>query len=107
MAAANGPSPGRLASVYSEVQTSRLHHALQLPSVLSSQFSLVDGPPSSATGNPDEIAKLFPNLFWQPSAALVPAKEAVEGKPLKVGVVLSGGQAPGGHNVICGIFGEG
>jgi pyrophosphate--fructose-6-phosphate 1-phosphotransferase len=37
----------------------------------------------------------------------VPAKEAVEGKPLKVGVVLSGGQAPGGHNVICGIFGEG
>ncbi|KAF8775957.1 hypothetical protein HU200_004092 [Digitaria exilis] len=104
MAAANGQSPGRLASVYSEVQTSRLHHALQLPSVLGSQFSLVDGPPSSATGNPDEIAKLFPNLFGQPSAALVPAKEAVEGKPLKVGVVLSGGQAPGGHNVICGIF---
>ncbi|KAG2594678.1 pyrophosphate--fructose 6-phosphate 1-phosphotransferase subunit beta-like [Panicum virgatum] len=106
MAAANGPSPGRLASVYSEVQTSRLHHALQLPSVLTSQFSLVDGPPSSATGNPDEIAKLFPNLFGQPSAALVPAKEAaaVEGKPLKIGVVLSGGQAPGGHNVICGIF---
>jgi pyrophosphate--fructose-6-phosphate 1-phosphotransferase len=55
----------------------------------------------------DEIAKLFPNLFGQPSAALVPAKESVEGKPLKVGVVLSGGQAPGGHNVICGIFGEG
>jgi hypothetical protein len=52
MAAANGPSPGRLASVYSEVQTSRLHHALQLPSVLCSQFTLVDGPPSSATGNP-------------------------------------------------------
>ncbi|CAN6246177.1 unnamed protein product [Urochloa humidicola] len=104
MAAANGPSPGRLASVYSEVQTSRLHHALQLPSVLCSQFSLVDGPPSSATGNPDEIAKLFPNLFGQPSASLVPSTDAVEGKPLKVGVVLSGGQAPGGHNVICGIF---
>jgi len=54
----------------------------------------------------DEIAKLFPNLFGQPSATLVPAKEAVEGKALKVGVVLSGGQAPGGHNVICGISGE-
>ncbi|KAL6911460.1 hypothetical protein ACP4OV_000265 [Aristida adscensionis] len=104
MAAASGPSPGRLASVYSEVQTSRLHHALPLPSVLASHFSLVDGPPSSATGNPDEIAKLFPKLFGQPSAALVQAKEAVAGKPLKVGVVLSGGQAPGGHNVICGIF---
>ncbi|TVU28446.1 hypothetical protein EJB05_19963 [Eragrostis curvula] len=103
-AATNGPSPGRLASVYSEVQTSRLHHALPLPSVLCSSFSLVDGPPSSATGNPDEIAKLFPSLFGQPSAALVPATEAAEVKPLKVGVVLSGGQAPGGHNVICGIF---
>ncbi|GJM86784.1 hypothetical protein PR202_ga02676 [Eleusine coracana subsp. coracana] len=88
-AATNGPSPGRLASVYSEVQTSRLHHALPLPSVLCSPFSLVDGPPSSATGSPDEIAKLFPNLFGQPSAALVPAKEAAEVKPLKIGVVLS------------------
>ena len=47
-AAANGPSPGRLASVYSEVQTSRLLHALPLPSVLRSDFSVVDGPASSA-----------------------------------------------------------
>ncbi|CAN6347967.1 unnamed protein product [Urochloa humidicola] len=75
----------------------RLHHALQLPSVLCSQFSPVDGPPSSAIGNPDEIAKLFPNLFRQPSALLVPSTDDVEGKPLKVSVVLSGGQAPGGH----------
>ncbi|KAG8072319.1 hypothetical protein GUJ93_ZPchr0006g43579 [Zizania palustris] len=104
MASAGGPSPGRLASAYSEVQTSRLHHSLPLPSVLTSHFSLVDGPPSSASGNPDKIAELFPSLFGQPSAALVPAKVMAEGKPLKVGVVLSGGQAPGGHNVICGIF---
>jgi hypothetical protein len=54
----------------------------------------------------DEIAKLFPNLYGQPSAAVVPAAEPVATKPLKIGVVLSGGQAPGGHNVICGIFGE-
>jgi hypothetical protein len=54
----------------------------------------------------DEIAKLFPNLFGQPSASLVPAAEPAATRPLKVGVVLSGGQAPGGHNVICGIFGE-
>jgi pyrophosphate--fructose-6-phosphate 1-phosphotransferase len=103
-AAANGPSPGRLASVYSEVQTSRLLHALPLPSVLRSDFSVVDGPASSAAGNPDEIAKLFPNLFGQPSASLVPSAELAATRPLKVGVVLSGGQAPGGHNVICGIF---
>ena len=54
----------------------------------------------------DEIAKLFPNVFGQPSVSLVPAAEPAATRPLKVGVVLSGGQAPGGHNVICGIFGE-
>lgn len=55
-----------------------------------------------------EIAKLFPNLFGQPSAMLVPSESdmAQPDQKLKIGVVLSGGQAPGGHNVICGIFGE-
>lgn len=57
----------------------------------------------------DEIAKLFPCLFGQPSAALVPGEssESSSSRGLKIGVVLSGGQAPGGHNVISGIFGEG
>uniref|UniRef100_A0A0E0L9Y1 Phosphofructokinase domain-containing protein n=1 Tax=Oryza punctata TaxID=4537 RepID=A0A0E0L9Y1_ORYPU len=102
--ASNAPAPGRLASVYSEVQTSRLKHALPLPSVLRSPFALAEGPASSAAGNPGEIAKLFPNLFGQPSVSLVPSPEPASTRPLKVGVVLSGGQAPGGHNVICGIF---
>ncbi|CAL9194693.1 unnamed protein product [Musa hybrid cultivar] len=99
-------SPGRLASVYSEVQTNRLHHPLPLPSVLKGPFKLLDGPPSSAAGNPDEIAKLFPNMFGQPSAKLVPTGSVPADLPegLKIGVVLSGGQAPGGHNVISGVF---
>lgn len=55
----------------------------------------------------DEIAKLFPNLFGQPSAMLVPSDCALPSdQKLKIGVVLSGGQAPGGHNVISGIYGE-
>ncbi|OWM85584.1 pyrophosphate--fructose 6-phosphate 1-phosphotransferase subunit beta [Punica granatum] len=96
---------GRLASVYSEVQTSRIDHELPLPSVLKGSFKIVDGPPSSAAGNPGEIAKLFPCLFGQPSASLVPCDGPISSeKKLKIGVVLSGGQAPGGHNVICGIF---
>ena len=55
----------------------------------------------------DEIAKLFPCLFGQPSAVLVPGdgKGLLSGQNLKIGVVLSGGQAPGGHNVISGIYG--
>ncbi|KAG6516790.1 hypothetical protein ZIOFF_027270 [Zingiber officinale] len=65
-------SLGSLASVYSDVQTNRLNHPL--PSVLlKSPFKLLDGPKNSATGNPYEIAKLFPNLFGQPSAKLVSA----------------------------------
>ncbi|GLT62894.1 hypothetical protein SLA2020_354970 [Shorea laevis] len=97
---------GRVSSVYSEVQSSRIDHKLPLPSVLKNPFKIVDGPRSSAAGNPDEIAKLFPNLFGQPSAMLVPSVEGGlrSDLKLKIGVVLSGGQAPGGHNVICGIF---
>lgn len=49
-------------------------------------------------------------MFGQPSAMLVPSggSDAVQPpiQKLKIGVVLSGGQAPGGHNVISGIFGE-
>lgn len=104
IAAAKTLNTGRYASVYSEVQNSRLDHALPVPSVLKKPFQVVDGPPSSAAGNPDEIKKLFPGLFGQPSASLVPSENESSGQALKVGVVLSGGQAPGGHNVISGIF---
>lgn len=101
------PPASRVPSVYSEVQVSRIDHALPLPSVFKSPFTIVDGAPSSAAGNSEEIAKLFPNLYGQPSALLVSdqSNDAVlSDQKLKVGVVLSGGQAPGGHNVICGIF---
>lgn len=104
MSTANGDAkPVRSATVYSELQTSRLKVSLPLPNVLKSSFEVVDGPKSSAAGNPDEIAKLFPKLFGQPSASLK-AGGSLSEKSLKIGVVLSGGQAPGGHNVISGIF---
>ncbi|KAJ9169175.1 hypothetical protein P3X46_020636 [Hevea brasiliensis] len=102
----SSPATGRFASVYSELQASRIDHSLPVPSVLKNPFKVVEGPPSSAAGNPDEIAKLFPNLFGQPSSMFVPnGADAVHSNlKLKIGVVLSGGQAPGGHNVISGIF---
>uniref|UniRef100_A0A1J3F494 Pyrophosphate--fructose 6-phosphate 1-phosphotransferase subunit beta n=1 Tax=Noccaea caerulescens TaxID=107243 RepID=A0A1J3F494_NOCCA len=100
----NAPAKGR-ASVYSEVQSSRINNALPLPSVLKGAFKIVEGPASSAAGNPDEIAKLFPGLYGQPSVSVVPDQSASSSAPkLKIGVVLSGGQAPGGHNVISGLF---
>ena len=56
----------------------------------------------------EEIAKLFPEVFGQPSVQLVEsnASAALPNQKLRIGVVLSGGQAPGGHNVISGIFGQ-
>ncbi|CAN1149137.1 Pyrophosphate--fructose 6-phosphate 1-phosphotransferase subunit beta [Linum perenne] len=99
-------SAGRVSSVYSDVQASRIDYQLPLPSVLTAPFKIVDGPASSAAGNPDEISKLFPNLFGQPSSMLQPndVHTLPSDRKLKIGVVLSGGQAPGGHNVISGIF---
>lgn len=46
------PATSRVAAVYSEVQNSRIDHPLPLPSVLRSPFKIVDGPASSAAGNP-------------------------------------------------------
>jgi pyrophosphate--fructose-6-phosphate 1-phosphotransferase len=91
-------------SSYSPVQESRLQHKPPLPSVFHSSFKLAHGPPSSAADNAAEIKKLFPCLFGQPSVELIPSERGELHRSLKVGVVLSGGQAPGGHNVIAGIF---
>lgn len=92
-------------SAYSVVQASRLDHKPPLPSVFEGPFKVVRGPPTTAAGNPEEIAKLFHNLYGQPSAQLAPsASVTLPDVKLKIGVVLSGGQAPGGHNVIAGIF---
>ncbi|MCO5561933.1 hypothetical protein L7F22_015559 [Adiantum nelumboides] len=92
-------------SAYSVVQIDRLDQWHPLPAVLLNPFKLEHGPPSSAAGHPEEIAKLFPNLLGQPSAQLVtnPSPTLQAEAKLKIGVVLSGGQAPGGHNVIAGI----
>ncbi|KNA13684.1 hypothetical protein SOVF_114430 [Spinacia oleracea] len=100
------PEAGRFSTVYSELQRSRIDHALPLPGVLTGNFTVVNGPNSSAAGSPDEIAKLFPGLYGQPSSIMVPrdSEGLSSNQKLKIGVVLSGGQAPGGHNVICGIF---
>ncbi|GJW27264.1 pyrophosphate--fructose 6-phosphate 1-phosphotransferase subunit beta [Tanacetum coccineum] len=54
----------------------------------------------------DEIAKLFPSLFGQHSAVLQPSESNDPASALKIGVVLSGGKPPGGHNVISEMFGK-
>ncbi|KAK2649056.1 hypothetical protein Ddye_016545 [Dipteronia dyeriana] len=93
---------GRLASDYSELQSSRLDVSLPLPSVLKNSFNDVDGPPSSGTGDSEDVPQPVRTAvseagaeFWEFGAG----RQEFDDR-----VVLSGGQAPGGHNVISGIF---
>lgn len=63
------------------------------------------GAPTESVADQEEIKKLFPNTYGLP---IVEFKhddnpQRVE-EPFNVGIILSGGQAPGGHNVVSGIF---
>jgi pyrophosphate--fructose-6-phosphate 1-phosphotransferase len=51
-----------------------------------------------------EIQSLFPNTFHLPAVSFSSGTDAANPAPIVVGVILSGGPAPGGHNVIAGIF---
>eukprot|EP00245_Coleochaete_scutata_P007125 TRINITY_DN22224_c0_g1_i1.p1 TRINITY_DN22224_c0_g1~~TRINITY_DN22224_c0_g1_i1.p1 ORF type:complete len:565 (+),score=130.05 TRINITY_DN22224_c0_g1_i1:213-1907(+) len=101
-----GSAPTKDISCYSPLQISRLEFKPTLPKVLQGTTKIVQGNRTSAVGNEETIAKLFPNMYGQPVMHVVSGAEGgeVETRPLKVGVVLSGGQAAGGHNVIAGLF---
>lgn len=62
-----------------------------------------EGKPTHSVDNQDEIKKLFPNTYGLPLISFEPG-EIMLRKRVNVGVILSGGQAPGGHNVISGLF---
>ena len=68
------------------------------------KVALVKGKPTESVRDQAKIKALFPNTYGAPYIGMKKATKAAAGKALNVGVVLSGGQAPGGHNVIAGIF---
>ncbi|MBP5440335.1 MAG: diphosphate--fructose-6-phosphate 1-phosphotransferase, partial [Fibrobacter sp.] len=68
------------------------------------KVALVKGKPTESVRDQAKIKALFPNTYGAPYISMKKATKAAAGKALNVGVVLSGGQAPGGHNVIAGIF---
>ena len=90
--------------------------------LLSGEFEVVKGEKTTALGQEEAIAERFPQIYGQPFVDLVPAN-AMSGAPaaapaapasivpqpskhvaLRIGCVLSGGQAAGGHSCICGLF---
>jgi pyrophosphate--fructose-6-phosphate 1-phosphotransferase len=68
------------------------------------KVALNKGKATESVSDQKKIKALFPNTYGAPYISLKKATKAVAARPVNVGVVLSGGQAPGGHNVIAGIF---
>ena len=85
------------------LQRERAAYQPKLPKGLQGAVKVKEGEPTQSVGDQEEIKKMFPNTYGMPLIEFVPGEEAT-GKQMNVGVILSGGQAPGGHNVICGIF---
>ncbi|MDG5815682.1 diphosphate--fructose-6-phosphate 1-phosphotransferase [Chitinispirillales bacterium ANBcel5] len=90
----------------SPLQSARAAYKPKLPKVLAEHGSAVNasvGDPTESVGDQAEVKELFPNTYGLP---VVNFDAPAQGKigALKVGVILSGGQAPGGHNVIAGLY---
>ena len=87
----------------SALQKARADYQPRLPKALQGAVKVKEGEPTQSVDNQKEIKKLFPNTYGMPLVEFVPG-EAANDKKMNVGIILSGGQAPGGHNVICGLF---
>ena len=90
----------------SALQKARAAYQPKLPLGLRGNVELREGEPTQSVGNQDEIRAQFPNTYGMPLVEFVPTDKAKAYEPINLGVILSGGQAPGGHNVICGLFDE-
>lgn len=91
----------------SALQKIRMAYRPKLPVELTGPVVAVEGKPTTSAADCEEIKKLFPNTYGLPELSFKEDPHPVaptSNTPLTVGVILSGGQAPGGHNVICGLF---
>ena len=87
----------------SALQIARAAYQPKLPKALQGAVKIKEGAPTQSVDNQEDIKKLFPNTYGMPIIEFEPAQSENNSK-INVGVILSGGQAPGGHNVITGLF---
>ena len=87
----------------SALQIARAAYQPKLPKALQGAVKVKEGKATQSVADQEEIKKLFPNTYGMPIVEFEPATEANTTK-MNVGIILSGGQAPGGHNVITGLF---
>ena len=88
----------------SALQIARASYQPKLPKALKGQVSIKEGTPTESVADQAEIKKLFPNTYGMPVISFEPSNESKNYPAVTAGVILSGGQAPGGHNVIAGLF---
>lgn len=91
----------------SALEKARREYKPKLPKSLQQGIKnliLEKGAATTAAADADDIKEMFPNLYGAPVITFNSGSSNIEEKTLNAGVILSGGQAPGGHNVIAGLF---
>jgi len=91
----------------SPLQKARYQYCPKLPGMLRggiSEISVQVGEPTESVADQEKIRALFPNTYGKNEITFTKGANTSPARKQVVGVILSGGQAPGGHNVICGLY---
>ncbi|MBQ9828603.1 MAG: diphosphate--fructose-6-phosphate 1-phosphotransferase, partial [Lachnospiraceae bacterium] len=91
----------------SPLQKARYEYVPKLPGMLRNgitEISVQNGEATASVADQDKIKALFPNTYGKNEITFVKGSNTSQAKKQVVGVILSGGQAPGGHNVVCGLY---
>ncbi|MCR5673352.1 MAG: diphosphate--fructose-6-phosphate 1-phosphotransferase [Lachnospiraceae bacterium] len=91
----------------SPLQKARYEYVPKLPGMLRNgiaEICVKDGEATTSVADQDKIKALFPNTYGKNEITFMKGTNTSAAKKQVVGVILSGGQAPGGHNVVCGLY---
>lgn len=91
----------------SPLQQARAAYQPKLPAVFSENgmnVTLEEGAATTAVADQNAVKDIFPNTYGLPTVSFAPGGATGSDSAITIGVILSGGQAPGGHNVIAGLF---
>ena len=91
----------------SPLQEARYEYTPKLPGMLRNGISEIcvnEGEATQSVADQDRIRELFPNTYGKKEITFSKGANTSEAKKQVVGVILSGGQAPGGHNVVSGLY---
>ena len=91
----------------SPLQKARYEYVPKLPGMLRngiSEIAVKEGEATTSVADQEKIKALFPNTYGEPEVTFEKGQNTSAAKKQVVGVILSGGQAPGGHNVVCGLY---